>query len=449
MNGTEIIKAEVLEKPGNGFQSRNEIYTIARRLMSHTSGKIIGGYGTAPNGDILPLQGTADPGDLALQDALYAVEYALTRGLNPYGLHIWYQRSKKHPTPQLIIEIDWKIMKGWAEWRSPFKTEYIQMDSDARQKYGLAQGDLGALAYNILDADNAYFHQYQLTFIQQGIVPREARSLATRATAKSVGVGIVLAYEMKSSNGKAIAPPKGRSWQWRAETRAFRDATRRSHGEPPPAQIRAFAAAGKDIAINENHLGLLASKSYPADLDADGQRRYLQLGAQAEAIKTGDGGLSTQDLQIANDLMNRNGDDDPLDLSPEEIGAAVPLSDESPESNPPPQDLVDLRQAIQTEATGNPRQGLATEKQTGLVTAKLEEVFAADDGERKARAVIIWLCQIEGVQEMKFGHAQALLKRLILAKDDETGDYPLNRTFAKSVQAIYRQTQIEQGQMEV
>jgi hypothetical protein len=305
----EIVTAEykILDKPGEGFQSRNVIYTVAQRLRSHTAGKIIGGYETNKDGQLVPLKNAYAPGDLAPKDALYAVEYALTRGLNPYGhIHLWYQRSNKSPLPQLIIDIDWKILKGWAEWRNPFRTEYVKMNADERQKYGLKEGDLGAVAYNMLDADIKYYHQYQLEFIKSGIKPSEAKLLATQATAKSTGIGVVLASEMRTAQGKLVPPPKGRTWQWRAETRAFRDATRRSHGEPPPAQIKSYAQA-QGVAIEDQHVGMLASESFPADIDTESQGRYLAAGEQADSILNGE---VVEDRALASDLMRDNGDDD-------------------------------------------------------------------------------------------------------------------------------------------
>lgn len=306
------VKPKMLAAPGEGFQSQDAIYTIAQRLRSHTKGKIIGGYETNSNGQLVPLKNAYAPGDLAPKDALYAVEYALTRGLNPYGhIHLWYQRSNKSPLPQLIIDIDWKILKGWAEWRNPFRTEYVKMDAEERQKHGLKEGDLGAVAYNMLDSDVKYFHEYQLSFIKSGIKPSEAKILASQATAKSIGVAVVLASEMKSFQGKAIAPPKARSWQWRAETRAFRDATRRSHGEPPPAQIKAYAQV-QGVAIEEQHVGLLAAESFPADIDTESQGRYLAASDQATSILNGEI-VEDLDPEERVDLMRgRNGDDDPL-----------------------------------------------------------------------------------------------------------------------------------------
>lgn len=300
----KAITAEfiVLDDPGEGFQSKNAIYTIARRLINHTAGKIIGGYETRDDGKIYPIKNAYDPGDLILQDAMYAVEYALTRGLNPYGhLHLWYQRSNRSPRPQLIVDIDYKILKGWAEWRAGFRTEVLEMDEDLRAEHNLVPEDLGAVAYNILDSEIKYFHQYQLEFIKSGIKPRVARHLAAQACAKGQGVGIVKSQEMKKSDGNPLPPPKGRTWQWRAETRALRDAIRRSHGEPPPAQIKAYITHGGQ-AITQYHLNLLADENFPTDLPEEDQQFYLEAGS----------GNFEPDISTkrATDTMRNNGDDD-------------------------------------------------------------------------------------------------------------------------------------------
>jgi hypothetical protein len=331
MNNDMVIdqKPIILSEPGNGFQSRDVIYTISKRLASHTAGKIVGGYG--PNGR--PLSNRYALGNIAPDDALYATEYALTRGLNPYGhIHMWYHRSGDLP-PQLIIDVDWKILKGWAEWRSPFGTESVLIDSEDRSKHGLKVGDIGYIVYVILDSDRKYFHQYVMTMLESGKSVSEARLTASKLTAKAQGLGIVRANEMVTRNEKPIPPPKGRSWEWRAETRALRDAIRRSHGEPPPAQIRAFSESN-GTGIDDSHLSLMANESHPVDLAPDDQQRYFQLEAQARRIKEGGG---TADTELANSLMRNNGDDDPLDLSPE------------PEPEPEPEPDIETGQVIRSD----------------------------------------------------------------------------------------------------
>jgi hypothetical protein len=429
-NEITTVEAEVvlLDDPGEGFQSRNAIYTVAKRLISHTAGKIIGGY-KAEDGKMYPIENKYAGGDLILSDAMYAVEFALTRGLNPYGhLHLWYHRSTHSPKPQLIIDIDYKILKGWAEWRAPFKTHPFKMNDEERQRYGLQNGDLGTISYNVLDSDASYFHQYQLEFIRSGMPFREAQRLAYEATAKSFGIGIIKAGEMKKSNGQPLSPPKGRTWQWRAETRAFRDTVRRSHGEPPPAQIRQYSES-QGMVIDEQHLSLMAAEDYPAELSAEDQQRYLQAGDVTETP------TQQHDLDRVNATMRNNGDDDPLELSPEE---AEETSLQPPK---PPAELVAFRQKLLESAAKVPQpQKQLSQKRSKSINDKLAECFAPDeDAEQKGIAVKNWLF------ENSFGYpeSQVLILAMLRKKDQETGEIPLKPNFVKMAKQIYRQYQLE------
>ena len=271
----EAKEVKLLDDPGEGFQHRDVIYTVANRLVNHTRGKIVGGYTKNRDGQIVP-GGKYDTGDLILPDALYAVEFALTRGLNPYGqIHTWYQRSGNKP-PQIIVEIHWKVLKGWGEWRSPFSTETIEIISpEDRERFGLQDGDLGALAYNILDDHKQEYFSFVKMFVVE-FGAREAKKMAAQMVAKGEGVGVVRKAEMFTRDGKPLQPPKGRTWPWRAGIRALRDAIGKSHGEPPPMQVRQYANS-EGLAITESNVALLAEPQFPTDAPVDAQQRYLQL----------------------------------------------------------------------------------------------------------------------------------------------------------------------------
>lgn len=364
----EVFEAKILNDPGQGFQSRDFIHTIAKRLMSHTAGRIMGGY----RADGKP-GGAYEPGNLALKDALYATEYALTRGLNPYGhIHLWYQRISNQP-PQLVTDIDYKILKGWAESESPFSTYTLPFGPAEAEAYLLEEGDIGALAYNVLDSERTYLHQYIMMFIQQGKPHTEAQKLAYELVAKSKGVGVVKRAEMiGKKNGQEYmkAAPKGRTWAWRAEIRATRDAIRRSHGEPPPPHKIKQLAQLEGIGINQDHIAILADKSFPAALPADIQSNYLQLEARAQEQKAG--APPQHDMKLVSRLMYGDGDADPLELSPEEPEAEAP---QPPPPEPPPIEVGEVEEDSQPEEDPDERAMLDTINYRPDLEARALEVF--------------------------------------------------------------------------
>lgn len=301
-----------------GFQSQDVVQEISGRLIQHTRGKIVGGY--VERGDQLVPGGAWDTGDLTVPDARYAVEYALTRGLNPYGhLHIWYQRSSNKP-PQLIVDMDWKVLKGWAEWRNPFKTEPLPITGDHRATYGLKDGDIGCLMYIILDSDSRDFYDMIKTFVVNGTQANEARLVAAQVCAKGIGVGIVRKNEMTKKNGDPLPAPKGRSWQWRAEIRALRDAIRKSHGEPPPAQIRQYAVGELgSAAVTSETVGLLASEEFPIGHNQQVQERFMQIAGPApEKVGNAISGL-TQKQRVDSLRGPEWWDDTPLGEEPDGV----------------------------------------------------------------------------------------------------------------------------------
>lgn len=454
----EIISAEDM-RTGFGLIDQGTIQNIAHNMAEHWRGKVSGGYipvtksqlEKARNGGGFPPEwrktydfdsneivvrpgAKTEKGDLLGADAIRVVQKTLSRGLNPMAhISVWYQNG------QLIDHVHYDVTRGLAEQRGASSPEFSEMTPDERQAHSLENGDIGIVAYLVLDTDKSLYLQAVLSFAPElGLI--EAKRQALEIISKGKGIGIVQA-------GENIQTPKGRSREWVAQKRAMTDASRRGFGEMSPAQVAHFAS-GQGF-LKEQDLNVLASPDYQsvAQLPAEAQQRHLKMERQTQAIKAMPAEELHQQAQQNISIMRRNGDDDPLDLSPEEpeseseVEAVQPVQPDD-EAKSPPADLTSLRQTLNAEAAANPRQGLATEKQISLVSSKLEEVFADDDAPHKRRAVLAWLFQIKETKALKFGQAQAILKRLLLARDEETGDYPLNQKFAQTVQAIYRQTQM-------
>lgn len=458
----EIISAEDM-RTGFGLIDQGTIQNIAHNMAEHWRGKVSGGYipvtkarlekarqggGFPPdwrktfvdgNEKVLRPGTKTEKGDLLGADAIRVVQKTLSRGLNPMAhISVWYQNG------QLIDCVHYDVIRGLAEQRGASSPEFSEMTPDERQAHSLENGDIGIVAYLVLDTDKSLYLQAVLSFAPElGLI--EAKRQALEIISKGKGIGIVQA-------GENIQTPKGRSREWVAQKRAMTDASRRGFGEMSPAQVAHFAS-GQGF-LKEQDLNVLASPDYQsvAQLPAEAQQRHLRMERQAQAIKAMPAEELHRQAQQNISIMRRNGDDDPLDLSPEDPEieeSEVEVVQPGDEAKSPPADLTSLREALETEAAANPRQGLATEKQISLVSSKLEEVFADDDAPHKRGAVLAWLFQIKEAKDLKFGQAQAILKRLLLTRDEETGDYPLNQKFAQTVQAIYRQTQIELGQLEL
>ncbi len=301
---------QILDAPGHGLPERNVMHTIAGRLVKHHRGKVAGGW----NHQAGRFVAKWDKGDLLQDDALYATEFAVSHGLNPVGdISIWYIGGK------LIVAIYWRILKGWAEMVAPFRTEFIDMTEVQRQRHGLQSGDLGVISYNILDADKDFYREVLMAAIKSGLKLGEAHRQAIPLVAKGSGVGIVLSKEMTKENGDPIAPPKGRSWPWRAETRSFRDAIGRSHGNPTPVMIKKYAEENL-VGIAGPDLPVLADPIMD-DLNPAEQQRYLELNADLRKAKTKRDAMTPEELhaesQVSIDLMRGSIEDEETALGEE------------------------------------------------------------------------------------------------------------------------------------
>jgi hypothetical protein len=444
IEGAEIISAQDL-RTNFGLVDQDTVINVARNLVEHYRGKVAGGYmpvtdaqlktarknGVPDNWRQMPDQdgtmtyyrpgGKKEEGDLYPPDAVRVVQKTFSRGLNPMAhISIWYQGG------QLIDNLNYTIVKGMAEQQEKSSFEFVEMDSDERTRHGLTAGDIGKVAYLILDKDKSLKIEATMAFVGE-LGFAEAKRQALEMVQKARGIGIV-------KKGSVPYPPNGRSIDWVAEKRAMVDACRRAFGEMTPAQI-AHYANGQGF-VKQEDLAALASPDYQtvAQLPSDAQQRYLEMDRITQSVKA----MPADELQAkvaANRAIMYQDDDDPLELSPEDD--PDPVEDEA--SQVPPE-LAELRQALADEAAANPRQGEATEKQAGLIRSKLEEVFAGPDSLTKCNAVLGWLFNSP---TLTFGQAQALLGRLLCKQDPKTGDYPIQPVFVKNAKAILVQAKKE------
>jgi hypothetical protein len=276
-----------------------------------------------------------------------------------------------------------------------------------------------------MDTDKPLYLKATMEFAKE-LGFSEAKKQSLEMISKSKGIGIV-----RKDEGLYI--PKGRSLDWIAEKRAMTDAIRRGFGEMTPAQI-AHYANGQGF-LKQQDLDTLASPDYQAvaHLPAEDQQHYMEMDRVTEEIQNTPTTELYQKAQRNIDLMRNNGDDDPLELSPEEA------EETSPQPPEPPAELVAFRQKL-LESAGKVPQKQLSQKRSKSINDKLAECFAPDeDAEQKGIAVKNWLF------ENSFGYpeSQVLILAMLRKKDQETGEIPLKPNFVKMAKQIYRQYQLE------
>lgn len=92
----------------------------------------------------------------------------------------------------------------------------------------------------------------------------------------------------------------------------------------------------------------------------------------------------------------------------------------------------------------------ASDKQRGLIAAKLEECFAGDDDASTRRHTVLKaIFGFDSVKLLTKAQAGATLQWLLAGGQDDTGDYPLHEAAPKEAAAIVRQALIDAGQEEL
>jgi hypothetical protein len=363
------------------------------------------------------------PGGSELTDnqAISVGNYAELTGANPFRGEIYGYQDKKG---NLVLVDGYKLLIRWAKKISDYDETYSERLPSGVE--GINDGDIGYRITLLRHDKKSVIKEY----VNLGATFREAYDLVA-----NTAVGIVKVSETRN------APPKGWSWDGVARKRALKNVLNLAYAMPSIEELRQLNWEVNDTqTIPEDWT---EPEIYNTTEEAE---RHAELAAQErqrqeKVAAMGDKERRTYNKQIkeATDLMRNNGDDDPLDLSPEleEITAEIEI----------PQPLQDLRDMLVAEIKSNPRQGKATDKQSGLIRAKLTECFAGDnDAPERAEIVWVWLFEDENsYHDMRFPQAQAIQVRLIPKRDEATGDYPITNKFAKTLREVYAQWRLEQG----
>jgi hypothetical protein len=169
------------------------------------------------------------PGANKLTDshAIAFAQYALITGANPFRGEVYAWEGSDG---ELIINDGYKLLSRWAHNKEPYSQRFGQYDGK------LEDGDIGAVCYIVVAS------QYDLLARLTEIYARDPnlsgdpydkafKTIATKA------VGVVTSKDMVSKRGYPINPPKGWTWEQRAETRALKNCLNRSHGMPSMREI--------------------------------------------------------------------------------------------------------------------------------------------------------------------------------------------------------------------
>lgn len=289
---TSIV--QLCDDPGQDLPvfipARADFFALAKRLMLHTEGTITGKSGLEPTNSIYT------KGSLTLEEALYCVQFAISRGLNPFGdIHIWYYHK-------IYVTEHYRIMVGWANLREPFTAHYYRLDSnDDMIAHGLVAGDLGVICYIMKRKDQDHFRfiygKVMEAYIKLGMgLDLDAISRAAYKESCAYAIGKLDPDEMMKDGKPKKIDVKGWTWEQRARIRALRNALGQSHGTPTPAEIKAYA---QKINPSMTISGLL-SDDYDPNLPKDAQEGFFRAHNAAEAAikKNGTSGKMSFDDRV-------------------------------------------------------------------------------------------------------------------------------------------------------
>lgn len=161
-----------------------------------------------------------------------AVAYAqacYASGANPFRgeLYAWEDDDGK-----LVLDEGYKILVRWSKRQCDYSEWFKPLASDELQ-----DGDIGVTCY-VLRKDARQFMQ---DLIAAGMDAATALEIVV-----TKAVGVVRKHEMFYRSGDRKAPPKGWTWQQRAETRALKNCLNRAYGMPSMAEI-----AGDSWKVND------------------------------------------------------------------------------------------------------------------------------------------------------------------------------------------------------
>lgn len=233
------------------------------------------------------------PGGNKLQpnQAMALAKVAQLTDANPFRGEIYGYQGRGG---QLAIVEGYKLLIRWAERISPYNDTY---DLIAAGENGVKPGDIGYRCW-IFRTDQ----REQLKFyIELGASFQEAWQMVAKAA-----VGVVTKSEMGSP------APQGWTWDEVARKRALKNALNRAYGMP---SIRELAEETWKVGQTETKAeDWETAEIYKTKAE---QEHAAQVNAWHREAQTNPS-LTPDQVKAATAAMRNNGDDDPLDLSPEE-----------------------------------------------------------------------------------------------------------------------------------
>ena len=155
---------------------------------------------------------------LSIPQALAAGQYAVATGLNPFRGEFYAFADKKG---NLNIVDGYKALTRWADDECPYDVQYRTQDPDTGEAYK----EQAIIMRHDRKAQLDYY-------LEKGADFQTAFELVTFSA-----VGVVMANEIKWSDGNPKNPPQGWTWQQVAQKRALKTALNMSHGMPTVAEL--------------------------------------------------------------------------------------------------------------------------------------------------------------------------------------------------------------------
>ena len=215
-----IKKEELKQKFEEAFDDTEKKEEAARALMTQADAAILA-WGDRETVIATGIRiKTMLPGGekLNVTQALAAGQYAVATGLNPFRGEFYAMVDKKG---DLKLIDGYKALTRWAEDECPYDVQY--------RPQPLGPGEAHHIRAIIMRHDRKKQLDY---YLERGADFQTAFDLVTTSA-----VGIVTEDEMRWPDGNPKDPPKGWTWEQRAEIRALKNALNRSHGMPTVAEL--------------------------------------------------------------------------------------------------------------------------------------------------------------------------------------------------------------------
>lgn len=242
--------------------------------------------------------------------------YALLNKANPFRGEVYGFPDKQG---NLVLVDGYKLLVRWAKSFSDYDEDYGERLPVGVE--GIEEGDIGYRCVIMRHDKKKGIAEY----VQLGAPFKDAFDLVSNSA-----VGIVLVREtFNAKYNKPIHPPKGWSWDQVARKRALKNVLNQAYAMPSLEQLakESWIVDGVETVTED----WAAPEIYQSTEEAEA---HAKLGAQERerqektaAMTPEEAEVHAEGIKVANEAMNRNGDDDPIEdevkLSPPMAASAI------------------------------------------------------------------------------------------------------------------------------